>query len=176
MRILKWILAVIVVLVAVFIVGGLILPRNIEVSRSVQIDAPADAVFPHVNSLKATQAWSPWLERDPDVVLTFSGADAGVGAKMAWVSEHPQVGSGAQEITASVENQSVTTALDFGDMGTASATFDLTDSGGGTTLTWGFTADMGGGPAGRWMGLMMDKWVGADYEQGLANIKTLVEG
>jgi hypothetical protein len=35
---------------------------------------------------------------------------------------------------------------------------------------------MGVNPVGRWMGLMMDRWVGADYERGLANLKALVEG
>ena len=28
----------------------------------------------------------------------------------------------------------------------------------------------------RWMGLMMDNWVGGDYERGLVNLKELVEG
>ncbi|MEX0287375.1 MAG: SRPBCC family protein [Paracoccaceae bacterium] len=175
MRVVKWILAVVVVLAAVFVVGGMLLPRNVEVARSVEIDAPAEQVFPHVNSLKATQAWSPWLERDPDVKLTFEGPDTGVGSKMAWTSEEPTVGAGTQEITESVENKSVKTALDFGDMGTAVATFDLAAAGGKTTLTWGLNSDMGAGPVGRWMGLMMDSWVGGDYEKGLANLKTLVE-
>ena len=35
---------------------------------------------------------------------------------------------------------------------------------------------MGARPAGRWLGLMMDNWVGADYERGLSNLKALVEG
>ena len=34
---------------------------------------------------------------------------------------------------------------------------------------------MGMNPMGRWMGLMMDGMVGADYDQGLANLKALVE-
>ena len=28
----------------------------------------------------------------------------------------------------------------------------------------------------RWMGLMMDGWVGPDYEKGLQNLRKLVEG
>lgn len=176
MRILKWTLAVIVVLVAVFVIGGLLLPRNVEVSRSVVIEAPAAEVFPHVNSLRATQAWSPWLERDPDVTLTFEGPEQGVGARMSWQSDNPQVGEGTQEIIESEPDSHVATALDFGGMGQARATFDLSGDSATTTLTWGLVADMGAGPIGRWMGLMMDDWVGADYEAGLANLKVLVEG
>jgi hypothetical protein len=43
-------------------------------------------------------------------------------------------------------------------------------------VTWMLDTDMGAGPIGRWMGLMMDKWVGGDYETGLQNLKSLVEG
>lgn len=176
MRIIKWILGIVVVVVVAFAVIGMFLPRQVNVSRSVSVAAPPDAVFPYVNSLKATQEWAPWLERDPDVKLAYEGPEDGVGAKMSWTSDHPQVGNGKQEITESVENEKVITALDFGDMGTANASFVLDPSGASTTVTWDLDVDMGAGPIGRWMGLMMDKWVGADYEAGLANLKKLVEG
>lgn len=176
MRILKWILGIVVVLGLVFLAGGMLLPREVTVARSVEIDAPPEAVFPYVNSLKAGQEWSPWLSRDPDVELAYSGPDEGVGAVMTWASDQQDVGSGRQEIVASVPEERVETDLDFGPMGTAKATFLLEDAGGGTRVTWDLVADMGSGPVGRWMGLMMDGLVGADYEQGLSNLKALVEG
>ena len=46
----------------------------------------------------------------------------------------------------------------------------------GTKITWGFDSDLGMNPIARWMGLMFDSWIGADYETGLANLKNLVEG
>lgn len=176
MRVLKWSLGVILAIVVVFAAVGMGLPRSVTVARSVEVAAPADQVFPHVNSLKAMAAWSPWLDRDPDVALTYTGPDAGVGARMSWQSEHPQVGNGAQEIVASDTNRQVTTALDFGDMGSAEAALVLEASGDGTEVTWTLVTDMGAGPVGRWMGLLMDGWVGADYEVGLSQLKALVEG
>ncbi|MEM9343507.1 MAG: SRPBCC family protein [Pseudomonadota bacterium] len=176
MRILKWLLGIVVGLAVVFVAGGMLLPRNVDIARSIEIDAPPEAVFPHVNSLKAAEAWSPWLGLDPDVALTYEGPDEGVGAKLAWQSEHPNVGNGKQEITLSEENARVETALDFGDMGTATASYVLVEKGGGTEITWGLGLDMGAGPVGRWFGLMMDGQVGADYETGLQNLKALVEG
>ncbi len=175
MRILKWLLGIVAILAIIFIAGGFLLPREVTVARSIEIDAPPDAVFPYVNSLKATQEWSPWLERDPNAQVTYNDTEAGVGAAMEWASEEPTVGSGKQEIIASNANESVRTALDFGDMGTAEATFLLDETGDTTMVTWTLDTDMGAGPVGRWMGLMMDSWVGADYEAGLLNLKTLVE-
>ncbi len=175
MRILKWLLGIVAVLALIFIAGGFLLPRDVTVARSIEIDAPPEAVFPYVNSLKATEQWSPWLERDPNVQLTYNDVETGEGAAMEWVSDEPTVGNGKQEIIASTENESVRTALDFGDMGTAEAQFLLAEASGKTTVTWTLDTDMGAGPMGRWMGLMMDGWVGADYEAGLSNLKTLVE-
>jgi hypothetical protein len=34
---------------------------------------------------------------------------------------------------------------------------------------------MGMNPVGRYMGLMMDRWVGGDYERGLLQLKAQVE-
>lgn len=175
MRIVKRLLAAILILVIALVAVSYLLPRDIKVARSIEINAPASEVFAQVNGLKAGADWSPWLKRDPDVQLTYSGPDTGVGSKLEWTSEHPQVGSGKQEIVESIENEKVLTALDFGDMGTATAAFILVENSGVTTITWDMETDMGMNPIGRYMGLMMDKWVGADYEKGLANLKALVE-
>ena len=83
--------------------------------------------------------------------------------------------TGSQEIIESAPDQIFRTALDFGPMGTAIASFKLQPDGEQTQITWGFTSELGLNPMSRWMGLMMDKWVGGDYERGLDNLKALVE-
>ncbi len=176
MRLLKRIIVTLIVIVVALAGVSYLLPGKAEVSRSITIDAPPEAIFPYVNSMQETEKWSPWLSRDPETKLAYSGPETGVGNTLNWSSEHPQVGSGSQEIVESVENQKVRTSLDFGPMGTASASFVLQPEGAGTEVTWGFTSDLGMNPMTRWMGLMMDRWVGSDYERGLDNLKALVEG
>ncbi|MEL7115208.1 MAG: SRPBCC family protein [Pseudomonadota bacterium] len=176
MRLFGKLLGYVVLLVIALVVVAFFLPRNVEVSRSITIDAPAADIFPHVNSMQKTEAWSPWLDRDPNVVLTYEGPEVGVGNKLIWASEVPEVGNGTQEITASIENERVETALDFGPMGTADASFVLVADGDGTEVTWGFVTDLGMNPVARYMGLMFDGWVGGDYETGLSKLKALVEG
>lgn len=176
MRLIRNILIGLVALVAVAAVVGMFLPRHVTVERNVVIDAAPAAVFPRINSLQAFSEWSPWGDIDPDMVVTYSGPDTGVGNVMVWTSDHPNVGNGRQEILEAVENESVRTALDFGDMGTAEAWWRLVPEGDATRVSWGLTADMGAGPVGRWVGLMMDSWVGADYERGLARLQSAVEG
>ena len=175
MRLIKRILVTLLVLILVLVGVSYLLPGKAEVSRSIAIDAPAEAIFPYVNSMQETEKWSPWLSRDPETKLSYSGPDAGVGNTLNWASDHPQVGTGSQEIVESVENSAVKTALDFGPMGTATASFTLQPEGGETLVTWGFESNLGLNPMSRWMGLMMDKWVGGDYERGLENLKSVVE-
>jgi hypothetical protein len=45
---------------------------------------------------------------------------------------------------------------------------------GGTGVTWGFKSQLNG-IAERWLGLMFDRWIGADYEKGLSKLKRVAE-
>ena len=94
---------------------------------------------------------------------------------MYWTSEHPQVGTGSQEIIESETNELVRTRLDFGAQGEAYASFNLLPEATATTVVWGFTTDFGMDLVGRYMGVMFDSWIGADYEEGLANLKKIAE-
>jgi len=176
MRLLGRVIGILLGIGVVLAAVAFLLPREVAVTRFAVINAPPSAVFPWVNSLQKTAEWSPWMGLDPDIQVTFEGPEAGVGNVMSWVSAKPEVGSGRQEITLSTPDARVESALDFGDMGTAQASFDLVPEGAGTRVTWGLVSDMGNNPIGRYMGLMLDRWVGADYEKGLAALKAKVEG
>lgn len=175
MKILRKLLLGLVVLVALFVAIGFFLPRQVTVERTTAIDAPAATVYTLVNSYTRFNDWSPWAARDPDTQYTYTGPRSGVGAAMAWHSENPDVGSGKQEIIESVAYEQVVTQLDFDGMGTALASFWLKPLEQGTQVTWRFETDFGNDLIGRWMGLMFERWIGADYEQGLANLKALAE-
>lgn len=162
-------------LVGVLAAVSFALPRQVSVARSIEINAPESDIFPYLNNLRQFNRWSPWAARDPKTQYAFTGPRAGKGAGMSWNSEHPQVGKGSQRIVESQQNALVRIALDFGDMGQATAFYRLTPAGAGTKVTWGFSTDVGVSPLARWMGLMMDRWVGGDYEEGLSRLKSLVE-
>ena len=66
-------------------------------------------------------------------------------------------------------------ALDFGTGGLASADYLIDADGGGSILTWTLETDMGGNPVARYVGLMMDGMIGPAYEQGLNNLKDILE-
>jgi len=172
---LKKIVIFLVVLVVLIILGAYILPAKVHVERSTVVDAHPATVYLMVNSFKGFNRWSPWHERDPNTVYKYEGPNQGVGAKMSWESDDPNVGVGSQEIVSSEPQKRVDAHLDFGDQGTAESFFLIAEENGKTKVTWGFDTDLGMNPVARYMGLMFDKWIGPDYEKGLASLKTLAE-
>lgn len=141
--ILKYLSLLIVVLIAV----AYILPGSVKVERATVIDAAPDKVFALVNGFESFNSWSPWYERDPDGEYRIEGPEQGVGARMTWASDKPDVGQGSQEIVESVPGKLVRTKLDFGDMGDANAFFEIEPSGDNQThLVWGFDTDLGLNP------------------------------
>ena len=42
-------------------------------------------------------------------------------------------------------------------------------------MTWGFSYDTGTNPLRRWKGLMLDRFVGNDFQVGLAELKERIE-
>ena len=175
MKFVKIVLGIVIVLVAAFVIGAMLLPSGQYVERSAVINADQSRIFALVSDYQEFNKWSPWAALDPDAKYEFSGPATGVGSKMIWRSEHPNVGSGTQEIVDIQPNTMVRTKLTFEGFDTPSfATFTLKPTDSGTHVTWAFDANMDT-MLGRYMGLMMDKWVGGDYERGLARLKELAE-
>ena len=175
MSTLKKIVLALVGLVVLLAGIGLLLPRQVHVERSIVIDAPRATVFALVDGFKQFNKWSPWAGLDPNAKYTVEGPEFGVRAKQSWVGNPKTVGSGSQEIIEAEPLTRVKSRLEFGDNPPATAEFALAPEGSGTHVTWSFDSDMGPRPIGRYFGLMMDRWIGPDYERGLAGLKTLAE-
>ena len=169
-----WVFYILLGLFLVFVAGGFVLPDKAHVSRSTVINAPPEKIFTVVSDLRRSKDWSPWFALDPQMTVTFEGEGAGVGQKMSWSSQKPDVGTGSQQTIGLIENKQVKAALDFGEMGQATATIDLVPEAVGTRVDWALDVPLGN-IIERWFGLIMDRMVGPDFEKGLANLKAHVE-
>jgi hypothetical protein len=168
------IVSILVVALIALVGGAYMLPQALHIERSTVIARPAAAVFPYINSLHKANEWSPWADYDPNVKMSYSGAEEGQGAKMSW-SGNDKVGTGSQEITQSVLNRKVASDLKFGAQAPAKAALTLTTTDAGTKVVWSLDIDLGNNPIARYVGTTLDAKVGADYERGLAKLKALVE-
>jgi len=151
-------------------------PGEFEVSRSATFAAPAGAVFAQVDELRKWQAWSPWAKKDPQMKQTYEGPPAGTGAVTSWMG-NKDVGEGRMTIVDSRPNELIRFKLEFLKpfAATNSAEFSFQEQGGRTAVTWSMRGQ--NNFVGKAMGVVFDfdQMIGADFEAGLASLKTLVE-
>ena len=170
------ILIVLAVVVLIFVIVVASRPSDFRYERSTTISAQPSAVFPHLNDLHKWQAWSPWAKKDPSAKTTFEGPETGVGSSMSWAGDK-NVGQGKMTIIESKPDELVTYQLDFIKpfAGTNLAGFTFTPEGNGTKVVWSMTGKNTFFFKAFGLFVDCDKMIGNDFEQGLRDLKTIVE-
>ena len=177
MKIIKILLKIILALIVLVFGISLLFPTDIDVSRSVVVNASVESVYPNVNAMAGWQNWGgPWHEEGMDyndVIQRFEGAEAGVGSKLIYDQGK---GEGSVEIVESEQNQKVKTLITFANNGTANGEWTFEAEGNSTKVTWNIHVALGYNPVMRIMGnLMMAGKVGPLFEIGLNNLKNISE-
>lgn len=177
MKALKTIGILLVLLIVLALIASLILPKNMNVERSITINAPADVVWKHISSHEAFDAWSPWNKLDSNMTKEIIGEDGTVGAIWKWTSEHKQVGNGEQEFTIlNRDSGMVETELRFEGMGTSKSYRNMSEGDDGVTVTWGFNNDNIGIPTNLFMFVFgVEKQMNKQFDQGLNDLKEICE-
>lgn len=172
----KKILLLLVVLIAGFAAYVALQPAEYSVERSATMTAPAADVFAQVNDFHNWEAWSPWAKLDPKAANSFEGPAAGAGAIFKWSGDN-KVGEGMMTILESKPNELIKIKLDFKKPmeGTSVTTFTFKEEGKQTQVNWKMSGE--NNFVGKAMCVFnnMDKMLGGYFEQGLANLKGVVE-
>jgi uncharacterized protein YndB with AHSA1/START domain len=169
----------IIALAAIVVVFGAVVamqPSEFRVARSATIAAPAPIVFAQVNDFKKWRTWSPYDRLDPAMKKTYEGAPAGTGASYAWIG-NSQAGEGRATITESRPNDLIRIKLDFVKPfdGTAFAEFAFKPEGERTTVEWSLSGRNSFLAKAVHLFMDMDKMVGGQFEDGLTQLKSVVE-
>ncbi len=174
MKALKFVFWLVVALLAIFFVGAWLLPGQVGLERSIRIERPQAQVFAVLEDLDRFNEWSPWYRHEHDAEYWRSGPDRGPGAALNWRGE--RLGEGSMTIISQQPPDTIDTQVRFGGQPEpAIANYRLQALGpDATQLTWTFSARMAW-PQARWFGLLLPRYIGADYEDGLASLKALVE-
>ncbi|ADG77850.1 Polyketide cyclase/dehydrase OS=Tsukamurella paurometabola (strain ATCC 8368 / DSM / CCUG 35730/ CIP 100753 / JCM 10117 / KCTC 9821 / NBRC 16120 / NCIMB 702349 / NCTC 13040) OX=521096 GN=Tpau_1219 PE=4 SV=1 [Tsukamurella paurometabola] len=146
------------------------------VERSTVIDAPAETVFGLINNFHEWRHWSPWEGLDPALHRDYSGPADGRGATYSWRGNR-KAGAGRMTITDSVAGDCVDIDLDFEKPMAAHnhVRFDIRPDGEVLRVTWTMTGVTTGFFALIGKVLPMDRFVGRDFERGLAALKARAE-
>lgn len=151
-------------------------PDHFVMARKIEIDAPPAAVFAQINDFHNWEAWSPWAKLDPAAKSTFEGPASGEGAIFGWAGNE-QVGEGTMKIVRSRPDALIDVELKFikpfEDKADVQFTFVPVD--GKTVLEWSMSGKRNLAQKAMCLCMNMDRMVGTSYEEGLANIKRVVE-
>lgn len=169
------------VLALVAAIGGLLAfastkPPTFSVVRSTTINAPADRIFALINDFHQWAAWSPFEKLDPAMTKTFTGPDAGVGAAYAWTG-NKKAGAGSMTITGATPSSNVVIAMAFLKPFKSESTvnFTIEPLGSAHTVTWAMSGKNQLISKVMSVFMSMDKLIGKDFAEGLANLKRVAE-
>jgi uncharacterized protein YndB with AHSA1/START domain len=177
LKILGFILGAIVLAVAgVAAYAAVTQPDTFRVTRSLDITAPPEKIYPILTDFRRSGEWSPYEKLDPDMKRTHSGAATGKGAAYAWDGDS-NAGAGRMEIVDAVPNQSVTLKLDFirPFEGSNVVEYKLQPKGSATQVSWDMHGPMPFISKFICVFVDLDTMIGKDFETGLASLKRLAE-
>jgi len=174
MKALKYILFLLLIGIIGLSVYVAVQPNSFEVTRERTLDAPASVIYDNLIDYKKWEAWSPWLEKNPDTKITYSDTTSGIGGHYSWEDED---GIGNMKTLAATPNTSIEQELQFEDYDPSNISWTLAPtSDGKTKVTWqiksenipfmfkAYSAFSGG----------FDQMMGPDFERGLEKLDSVV--
>ena len=165
------------VLVALFVIVGLIAPKEMKIERTITINKPKDDVFAYLVLLKNQDQWSPWSKKDPAMTKSYKGEDGTVGFVGSW-SGNKEVGVGEQEIKKIVPGERIEYELRFKKpMENTSVSYLTTEAIGDkqTKVTWGFEGEHKFPCNVICVAMNMKAKMVSALDEGLASLKTILE-
>jgi uncharacterized protein YndB with AHSA1/START domain len=168
--------AVLLIAVAGILIYAAMQPDTFRIARATLINAPAEKIYPLMSDFRRGMEWSPYEKKDPNMKRRHSGAESGKGAIYEFEG-NGEIGAGRLEITEAVPPSKVVLKLDMLKPFQASNTveYSLVPKGGATEVTWSMHGAQPFLAKVMCLFFNMDKMVGADFEQGLANLKAVAE-
>ena len=170
------VLVILAIVVSIIVILALRQADTFSVVRSIDVGAPPQAVHDVLNGFGRWHEWNPWQKLDAAMKQTREGPATGVGAVYAW-DGNSKAGAGRMEIDHVTADQEVQMKLDFYRPFKSHnrAIFCTESSGAGTKVTWTMTGPMQFISKLMSVFMSMDKMIGKDFEEGLRNLKALVE-
>jgi len=175
MKALKYIGLLLLALIIGFCIYIAVQPNSFQVERTRNIKAPTAVIYSNLIDFKNWEAWSSWVEENPNTKIMLSEQTKGIGGSYSWEDED---GIGTMKTTATVPNSSITQEMQFADFPKNNVTWYLkSNDNGSTDVTWqitgkdlpfmfkAFATVMGG----------MEKQIGPHYERSLELLDSIVQ-
>ncbi|MDT0678048.1 SRPBCC family protein [Autumnicola musiva] len=151
--------------------------KEYDLSRTVVINRPREEVYSFVRQLRRQPYWMPWFKRDTDASLKYKETDGKIGSSFYWRG-NGKVGEGIQKIVKIKQGKVMETKLLFIKPFKLNA---LTYIGvkdvepEKTKMVWGVRGHIPFPLTIISIFYSVDKLLGKDFEEGLKNLKAVLE-
>lgn len=171
----KYLAIVVGSLTAIFVIGGLVIPKEWSVSETITINGDNRVLYQEIADFKNWSHWSPWQEEMAQSQNIYEGDTLGLGQKLSWVGGNMK---GYMKITKADVNHGISYEL-FMDMNNNQHTLlgeiNYVNTEHGLEVVWQDFGDSGNNLLKRWMTLFIKPKLAKQFKEGLANLKTRVE-
>lgn len=183
-RLIEFVIALALVL-ALFLVIGLVLPSSRSLQESVETNRRMTIVFDTLNNVRRLKDWNPLIPSAANE-LSYSGGEdnTGVGAKVDFDSANPAWGQGSWEIVTSerpttpgAPGKIVYSIVDKRMGSDKQATFDLQPTGKdnrNVKITQSYQVTYGFNLIGRYAGMYVSRHVGDAVKAGLGKLTNML--
>ena len=113
-------------------------PNTFEITRTRTINAPTAVVYDNVIDFKNWEAWSSWIEDNPDMRITFANQTKGVGGSYAWEDND---GIGTMKTVETIPNALISQKMLIAGFPASEVNWIFKENSNGTTnVTWTISA------------------------------------
>ena len=170
-------------MIIVYLFGGTILAllilaafmaKQFNIEKTIVISKPVPEVMEKISDLNYYSQWNPWQQSDKSARSVITGNPKTPGHRYAW--EGKKIGVGQLTLRA-IDDKHIHFDLEFFKPWKSSAKDNwLFESWGNgeTKITWQNSGELPW-PIARLMGPMLNKNLNHQFEQGLSNLKAMVE-
>jgi len=161
-------------IIATLLVLAAVLPARFDVTKTILIDRAPAEVFRNISDLNKYRQWNPWQKTEPSSQPMVSGEPGTVGHRYAWNGK--KIGIGSLTVRKLQPNDAVEFDLQFIKPFSSNADdlWKLQSEGTATRVTWSNSMPLPY-PMGRLFGPLLSKGLNKQFEEGLVNLKALVE-
>lgn len=175
MKFIKYILFLLLIAVIGLAIYIAVQPNEFNVERTRTIKAPSEVIYNNVIEFKNWEAWSSWVESDPDLKITFPEKTNGIDGSYSWEDKD---GVGTMKTIAAIPNKTINQEMQFGDFPSSDVAWNFdSHTDGSTQVTWNISgknlpfifklfSTLKGG---------MEKQIGPHYERSLEKLDSIIQ-
>lgn len=175
MKFVKYVLILSASILLIIVLGGLLLPSQYKIERSIVINGSISEIEDNIIDLRKWENWSYMSSRkDTSIIFNYQQNNIGPYSSAKWESDF--MGEGILRIYDYKPSQNIYYEIVIKENDhKINGTFFIDSTSQGIKVRWLDYGDLGINPIARIFGMFMERYIGQDQENSLKELKKIIE-